>query len=97
MRVFFFSWEDPSGQNVTEEGRISRAGNTLTLTELQPGDSGNYTCVVENLAGRRAKAVWIVVSSESSCSSRRALRVTTNVTTIMSDMVDRWLLILDNM
>lgn len=67
-------WQGPGGSDIADAaiaGEPSRGthavvqdGGVLTLTAADESDAGNYTCVVENVAGRRTRSLWIVVSGQ---------------------------------
>ena len=62
--IFFvlYSWESPQGAVLTAEGRVTAVDGQLSITGAQTQDSGNYTCVVANVAARRTIKVLITVS-----------------------------------
>ena len=63
ISLFVYSWKSPSGSVLSDvSGRISVDGNSLRLTDLQPSDSGNYTCLVENIAAQKEQTIQIMVS-----------------------------------
>lgn len=41
--------------------RVTPEGSTLTLLRLGPDDSGTYTCLAVNLAGRQTKIYTLFV------------------------------------
>lgn len=41
--------------------RVTPEGSTLTLLRLSPDDSGTYTCLAVNLAGRQTKIYTLFV------------------------------------
>lgn len=47
------------------EGRVYQDGLDLVFSPTQGGDSGSYTCVAENKAGRRTQEVAFTVASKS--------------------------------
>lgn len=58
-------WWERGGQRVPKEGRVYQDGLDLVFSPTQGGDSGSYTCVAENKAGRRTQEVTFTVASES--------------------------------
>ena len=69
-------WLDPLSREIGEEGRV-RVDETsirLSLSNAQPGDTGNYTCQASNMAGTRNAHVWIVVSGEYSKHTQNILK-----------------------
>ena len=58
-------WLDPFDTEVGEVGRVRADGQTrFFLTNSQPGDTGNYSCVATNMAGNEKAQLWVVVSGE---------------------------------
>jgi len=67
-------WQGPGGSDIADAanaGDMSRGthavvqdGGVLTLSAADEFDAGNYTCIVENVAGRRTRSVWIAVSGQ---------------------------------
>ncbi len=47
------------------EGRVYQDGLDLVFSPTEGGDSGTYTCVAQNKAGRRTQEVTFTVASES--------------------------------
>ena len=47
------------------EGRVYQDGLDLVFSPTEEGDSGTYTCVAQNKAGRRTQEVTFTVASES--------------------------------
>ena len=62
--VFVDGWIR-SDTEVGEVGRVRADEETrLFMTNAQPEDTGNYSCVATNMAANKKAHVWIVVSSE---------------------------------
>lgn len=47
------------------EGRVYQDGLDLVFSPTEAGDSGIYTCIAQNKAGRRTQEVTFTVASES--------------------------------
>ena len=62
--MIFFRWEDPFGQPLPEEGRVKVTTETLSILNAQETDSGNYTCLAENIAGVKRASVSVIVSGK---------------------------------
>ncbi len=60
-----FRWEHSWGGPIPETGRINAADGILSISNSQADDSGNYTCVVSNMAGEKHKNIWVVVSGKN--------------------------------
>lgn len=58
-------WWERGGQRVPTEGRVYQDGLDLVFSPTEEGDSGTYTCVAQNKAGRRTQEVTFAVASES--------------------------------
>ena len=58
-------WWEQGGQRVAPQGRVHQEGLDLVFSPTQAGDSGTYTCVAQNKAGRRTQEVTFTVASES--------------------------------
>ncbi len=59
-------WEDPYGQMIPDSGRLKVIDRKFIISNAQPSDSGNYSCVGENMAGTKKAKLWIVVSGRES-------------------------------
>lgn len=59
-------WWERGGQRVPADGRVHQDGLDLVFSPTEAGDSGVYTCVAQNKAGRRAQEVTFTIASESS-------------------------------
>ena len=58
-------WLDPLDVEVGEVGRVKADDETrLIITNAQPEDTGNYSCVATNMAGSKKAQVWVVVSGK---------------------------------
>lgn len=58
-------WWERGGQRVPTEGRVFQDGLYLVFSPTKGEDSGTYTCVAQNKAGRRTQEVTFTVASES--------------------------------
>lgn len=47
------------------EGRVHQDGLDLVFSPTEEGDSGTYTCVAQNKAGRRVQQLAFIVASKS--------------------------------
>ncbi|MEQ2251654.1 Inactive tyrosine-protein kinase 7 [Ilyodon furcidens] len=56
-------WWEREGQMVPTEGRVYQEGQDLVLSPTEEGDSGIYTCVAHNKAGRRTQEVTFTVAT----------------------------------
>uniref|UniRef100_A0A7N6BEG3 Protein tyrosine kinase 7 (inactive) n=1 Tax=Anabas testudineus TaxID=64144 RepID=A0A7N6BEG3_ANATE len=56
-------WWERGGQRVPTEGRVYQDGLDLVFSPTQEGDSGTYTCVAENKAGRKTQEVTFTVAT----------------------------------
>lgn len=56
-------WWEREGQRVPTEGRVFQDGLDLVFSPTEGGDSGVYTCVAENKAGRRTQEVTFTVAT----------------------------------
>ncbi|KAF7669069.1 hypothetical protein LDENG_00245330 [Lucifuga dentata] len=56
-------WWERGGQRVPTEGRVYQDGLDLVFTPTEAGDSGTYTCVAQNKAGRRTQDVTFTVAT----------------------------------
>uniref|UniRef100_A0A665WTQ7 Inactive tyrosine-protein kinase 7 n=1 Tax=Echeneis naucrates TaxID=173247 RepID=A0A665WTQ7_ECHNA len=56
-------WWERGGQRVPTEGRVHQDGLDLVFSPTEEGDSGTYTCVAQNKAGRRAQEVTFTVAT----------------------------------
>ncbi len=59
-------WWEREGQRVPTEGRVYQDNLDLVFSPTEVGDSGTYTCVAQNKAGRRTQEVTFAVASELS-------------------------------
>ncbi len=57
-------WWEREGQRVPTEGRVYQDNLDLVFSPTEVGDSGTYTCVAQNKAGRRTQEVTFAVASE---------------------------------
>lgn len=62
--LFSYRWSDPNDQVLVETGRIKSVDSKLYMTNVQPSDSGNYSCTASNMAGTKTASVWVVVSGK---------------------------------
>lgn len=58
-------WWERKGQRVSTEGRVYQDGLDLVFSPTEGGDSGTYTCVAQNKAGRKTQEVTFTVASKS--------------------------------
>lgn len=58
-------WWERAGQRVPTEGRVYQDGLDLVFSPTVEGDSGTYTCVATNKAGRKTQEVTFTVASKS--------------------------------
>uniref|UniRef100_A0A8C2XHK6 Protein tyrosine kinase 7 (inactive) n=1 Tax=Cyclopterus lumpus TaxID=8103 RepID=A0A8C2XHK6_CYCLU len=56
-------WWERGGQRVPIEGRVYQDGLDLIFSPTEEGDSGTYTCVAQNRAGRRTQEVTFTVAT----------------------------------
>ncbi|XP_061646886.1 inactive tyrosine-protein kinase 7 isoform X2 [Phyllopteryx taeniolatus] len=56
-------WWEKGGQRVPTEGRVYQDGSDLVFSPTEAGDSGVYTCVAQNKAGRRTQEVTFTVAT----------------------------------
>uniref|UniRef100_A0A8C8DW87 Protein tyrosine kinase 7 (inactive) n=1 Tax=Oryzias sinensis TaxID=183150 RepID=A0A8C8DW87_9TELE len=56
-------WWERGGQRVPAEGRVYQEGLDLVFNPTVEGDSGVYTCVAENKAGRRTQEATLTVAT----------------------------------
>ncbi|KAM9344883.1 inactive tyrosine-protein kinase 7 [Symphorus nematophorus] len=56
-------WWERGGQRVPSEGRVYQDGLDLVFSPTEEGDSGTYTCVAQNKAGRRTQEVTFTVAT----------------------------------
>lgn len=56
-------WWEREGKRVPTEGRVFLDGLDLVFSPTESGDSGVYTCVAENKAGRRTQEVTFTVAT----------------------------------
>ncbi|XP_054654597.1 inactive tyrosine-protein kinase 7 [Dunckerocampus dactyliophorus] len=56
-------WWERGGQRVPAEGRVYQDGLDLVFSPTEAGDSGVYTCVAQNKAGRRTQEVTFTVAT----------------------------------
>ncbi|AWP14284.1 putative inactive tyrosine-protein kinase 7 [Scophthalmus maximus] len=56
-------WWERGGQRVPTEGRVHQDGLDLVFSPTEEGDSGTYTCVAQNKAGRRTQEVTFTVAT----------------------------------
>ncbi|XP_038594038.1 inactive tyrosine-protein kinase 7, partial [Micropterus salmoides] len=56
-------WWERAGQRVPTEGRVHQEGLDLVFRPTEEGDSGTYTCVAQNKAGRRTLEVTFTVAT----------------------------------
>lgn len=58
-------WWERDGQRIPTEGRVFQDGLNLVFNPTMEGDSGVYTCVAQNKAGRRTQEATVTVASKS--------------------------------
>uniref|UniRef100_A0A8C4IH83 Inactive tyrosine-protein kinase 7 n=1 Tax=Dicentrarchus labrax TaxID=13489 RepID=A0A8C4IH83_DICLA len=56
-------WWEREGQRVPTEGRVYQDGLDLVFSPTEEGDSGAFTCVAQNKAGRRTQEVTFIVAT----------------------------------
>lgn len=56
-------WWEREGQRVPKEGRVHQDGLYLIFSPTEGGDSGVYTCVAQNKAGRRTQEVTFTIAT----------------------------------
>ncbi|CAJ1067818.1 inactive tyrosine-protein kinase 7 isoform X1 [Xyrichtys novacula] len=56
-------WWERGGLRVPTEGRVFQDGLDLVFSPTEGGDSGTYTCVAQNKAGRRTQEVTFTVAT----------------------------------
>lgn len=56
-------WWERGGQRVPTEGRVYQDGLDLVFSPTEEGDSGTYTCVAQNKAGRKTQEVTFTVAT----------------------------------
>uniref|UniRef100_A0A8C5H2Z1 Inactive tyrosine-protein kinase 7 n=1 Tax=Gouania willdenowi TaxID=441366 RepID=A0A8C5H2Z1_GOUWI len=56
-------WWERGGQRVPAEGRVYQDGLDLVFSPTEEGDSGTYTCVAQNKAGRKTQEVTFTVAT----------------------------------
>ncbi|XP_067092530.1 inactive tyrosine-protein kinase 7 [Osmerus mordax] len=56
-------WWEQGGRRVAPQGRVHQEGLDLVFSPTQAGDSGTYTCVAQNKAGRRTQEVTFTVAT----------------------------------
>ncbi|XP_042358231.1 inactive tyrosine-protein kinase 7 [Plectropomus leopardus] len=56
-------WWERGGQRVPTEGRVYQDGLDLVFSPTEEGDSGTYTCVAQNRAGRKTQEVTFTVAT----------------------------------
>ncbi|XP_056147623.1 inactive tyrosine-protein kinase 7-like [Lampris incognitus] len=56
-------WWERGGQRVPSEGRVYQDGLDLVFSPTEEGDSGSYTCVAQNKAGRKTQEVTFTVAT----------------------------------
>lgn len=63
-------WWERAGGRVPAEGRVRQEGPDLVFGPTEEGDSGVYTCVAQNKAGRRTQEVTFTVATVPVWSTR---------------------------
>lgn len=58
-------WEDPSGRVISDTGRIRVDDTQLIVDGAKKVDTGNYTCVAENIAGQERTSLYFYVAGKS--------------------------------
>lgn len=56
-------WWEREGQRVATDGRVHQDGLDLVFSPTEEGDSGTYTCVAQNKAGRKTQEVTFTVAT----------------------------------
>lgn len=56
-------WWERGGGRVPTEGRVHQDGLDLVFSPTEEGDSGVYTCIAQNKAGRRTQEVTFTVAT----------------------------------
>ncbi|KAM9804056.1 inactive tyrosine-protein kinase 7 [Neosynchiropus ocellatus] len=56
-------WWEKEGQRIPAEGRVYQDGLYLVFNPTEAGDSGVYTCVAQNKAGRKTQEVTFTVAT----------------------------------
>ena len=56
--------DPPAFVSTNADDRIHVADDTLYVTGARDTDGGNYTCLVENMAGTKRKDLWLMISGK---------------------------------
>ncbi|XP_029609238.1 inactive tyrosine-protein kinase 7 isoform X1 [Salmo trutta] len=56
-------WWEREGVRVPTEGRVYQEGSELVFSPTEQGDSGSYTCVAQNKAGRKTQELTFTVAT----------------------------------
>ncbi|KAL0964177.1 hypothetical protein UPYG_G00320260 [Umbra pygmaea] len=56
-------WWERKGARIPMEGRVYQEGSDLVFSPTEQGDSGSFTCVAQNKAGRRTQELSVTVAT----------------------------------